>query len=499
MENTKTQSFIPKSEFRAYCIAALGNGMIYGIMSSFISDFYINVLRVGPLFVLFLMLFARTWDAATDPVMGMIIDRSSPKSGKMKPYIKVAVLPVAITTLLIFCAPDLPVTMKMIYAVVTYVLWGMIYTITDVPFWSLPNIMTPKPAERGKLLSFATAINGVGVAVSAALFMGLGFILPGLINQSGIELERTKYLTVAIVAAGVGTYLYMRALKVKERIALPLPPKREKGAPSALKLVLSCKPLMLSVIMGILAAGRYLYQAGAIHVARYAFYIGPPLEDLSNTQREQALQANLSTVAFVYSVAVGLGMLVTMLTVSVLIPRFNYKQIIIFSCILGSAASFLMCFIGYENFWYCVPLLLLTGIPLGAINALVYPMIGDALDYMEWKTGVRYTGIGQACMTFTQKFGNAVATSAIVLMYMLVSLDINNIGMEYTADVTMLSPTVRGGMFSLVSLIPAISLLICMIPIFFYDLTGTKKERITLELAQQRQAKGIKIADSTPS
>jgi Na+/melibiose symporter-like transporter len=302
-------------------------------------------------------------------------------------------------------------------------------------------------------------------------------------------------MIVALLASAVGTILYMRALKVKERIAIPPPPKREKGTPGVLKLVFGCKPLMLTVIMGILAAGRYLYQAGAIHVARYAFYTGPSLEGLSQQEIENALQANISTVAIVYSVAVGLGMLVTMLAVSMLIPRFNYKQIIIFSCVLGSAASLTMYFIGYEHFWVCVPLLLLTGIPLGAINALVYPMIGDALDYMEWKSGVRYTGVGQACMTFTQKLGNAVATSAIVLMYLLINLDINTIGTEFTADVTALSSTVRGGMFSLVSLIPAISLLLCMIPILFYDLTGDKKELITQELAQQRQAKGIAIID----
>ncbi|MCL2615490.1 MAG: MFS transporter [Dehalococcoidia bacterium] len=495
MELTKSHGVIPKSEFRAYCIAALGNGMIYGLMSSFISDFYISVLRVGPLFVFFLMLCARIWDAVNDPIMGMIIDRNSLKSGKMKPYIKMAVLPVAVLTLLIFCAPDLPMGLKMVYAVITYVLWGMTYTITDVPFWSLPNIMTPKPEERGKLLSFATAVNGVGVAVPAALFMGLGYLLPKLISQGGLELERTKYLIVALIAAGVGIFLYLRALKVKERIALPLPQKRKNGTSEALRLVFRCKPLMLTVIMGILAAGRYLYQAGAIHVARYAIYIGPSLDGLSTKEIESALQANISTVALVYSIAVGLGMLVTMLVVSMLIPRFNYKQIIIFSCILGSAASFGMYLIGYEHFWLCVPLLVLTGIPLGAINALVYPMIGDALDYMEWKTGVRYTGVGQACMTFTQKLGNAVATSSIVLMYMLIRLDIHNIGIDNTVNVTQLSSAVRGGMFSLVSLIPAISLLVCMVPIFFYNLTGDKKERITRELAQQRKAKGVEIAD----
>jgi Na+/melibiose symporter-like transporter len=84
-------------------------------------------------------------------------------------------------------------------------------------------------------------------------------------------------------------------------------------------------------------------------------------------------------------------------------------------------------------------------------------------------------------------------------MYMLVNLDINAFGKDSTVNMTELSSTVRGGMFSLVSLVPAISLLICMIPILFYDLTGKKKDRITLELAQQRNEKGIKIAGGTPN
>jgi Na+/melibiose symporter-like transporter len=432
-------------------------------------------------------------------MMGMIIDRNSLKSGKMKPYIKVMIVPVALLTLLIFCAPNIAVVMKMFYAITTYILWGMAFTVTDVPFWSLPNIMTPKPHERGKLLSFATAVNGIGVAIPAALFMLLGYTLPSLTKLGGIELERTKYLTVALVASVCGIFLYMRVLKVKERIVLPSPVKLRKGAFGTIKFVLRCKPLMLTVIMGILAGGRYLYQAGAIHVARYAVYIGPQLDGLSPQEIENALQANISTVSIVYSVAVGLGMLVTMLAVSALISRFNYKQIIIFSCILGGIASFWIYIIGYEHFWACVPLLLLTGVPLGAINALVYPMIGDSLDYMEWKTGVRYTGIGQAFMTFTQKFGNALATSTVVLMYMLVRLDIHNIGLDSTVDVTALEPAVRGGLFSMVSLIPAISLLLCMIPIFFYDLTGDKKERITQELAQQRESKGITITSGISS
>lgn len=99
--------YVPKKEWMTYCIGALGQGMIYAIMSSYISDFYLNVLKVTPIFVLLLMLLARIWDAINDPIMGYIMDRANPKKGKMKPYILYTPIPVAILTLLLFYAPNL--------------------------------------------------------------------------------------------------------------------------------------------------------------------------------------------------------------------------------------------------------------------------------------------------------------------------------------------------------------------------------------------------------
>ncbi len=120
-------------------------------------------------------------------------------------------------------------------------------------------------------------------------------------------------------------------------------------------------------------------------------------------------------------------------------------------------------------------------------------MIGDTVDYMEWKTGKRLTGMGSAVQSFVAKLGNAVSTSFIVLMYMIVHLDVANISANVTANPLEMSETIRTGMFSLVSIIPGISLLICIVPIFFYDLVGEKKKKITKELEEQRKAKGIII------
>lgn len=484
----QADAMIPKKEFRAYYIGAMGQGMVYSIMSSYISDFYINVLRVGPLFVLLLMLFARFWDAANDPVMGILMDRSQPKGGKMKPYIKYAAIPAAFLTLLLFYAPDILNGAKMVYAAVTYVLWATVYTVSDVPFWSLPNIMTASPSERGKLISVSRTANGVGGAVPMALFMLLGFVLPQITKQSGVALEQTKYLTIVVLVCAIGIPLFLRVpYRVTERIAIPPPKRREKGQPGVLALVFRCKPLLLVAAMGLLSAGRYMFQAGAVHVARYAFYIGKPLAGLSATEQEQALQSNISTVSLIFSLSTALGMFATMVLISKLIDRFQYKQLLLVSCTVGGLASLAMYFVGYAHFWLCLPFLLLSSIPLGAINVIAYAMIGDSLDYMEWKTGVRLTGLGNALQSFVLQLGNALATSGIVLMYLVVNLDIKTIGMQYTANPTLLAPAVRSGMFSLVSLVPAISLLLCMIPIFFYDLTGEKKDKITHELAEMRK------------
>lgn len=487
------EKYTPKKEWLAYCVGALGQGMVYAIMSSYISDFYMNVLKLTPLFVLLLMLFARIWDAINDPIMGYIMDRAHPKRGKMRPYLLYTPIPIAILTVLLFYAPNLSGVSLMVYASVTYVLWGMIYTSSDVPFWSLPNAMTPNPAERGDIISKGRTANGVGSAVPMAFFMVLGFILPKF-NLSGTELEKTKYMVIALFCAIVGNILFASVyFKTKERVHIPDPPKRKKGEKTALGQIFSCKPLMLTALMGVLSSARYMYQAGAVHVARYSFYIGKDLTGLSLAEKEAALQSNVSLVSTVFQVASALGMFGAMLLMPLLFRKFNYKQIIIFTSLLGAVASVIVWFLGYERFWLCVPLFVISCIPLGAINVCSFAMIGDCLDYMEWKTGARLTGLGSAIQSFVTKFGNAISTSFIIVMYMIVNLNVADINASVTANPLEMTEAVRTGMFSLISIIPAVSLLLCTVPLFFYDLVGEKKDRITKELAEQRAARGVVI------
>ena len=170
----------------------------------------------------------------------------------------------------------------------------------------------------------------------------------------------------------------------------------------------------------------------------------------------------------------------------------------IYTCIAGFVADVLTCIIGWstKNLYYCIPLMIVASIPLGVINVVSYAMVCDSLDYMEWKTGFRDNALGSACQSFVNKLGNALTTVMIILMYMAVHLDINQLysnsdGLAVVA--TDLTAGQNFAMFSLVTLVPGVSLLLCSIPIFFYDIVGEKKAQITRELAEQRAAKGMVI------
>ncbi len=492
------KKYVPKGEVKTYAIAALGQGLVYSCMSSYVTDYYMNVLTLNAMFVIMLMLLARVWDAINDPMMGMIMDRKTTKWGRMKPYPILTAIPIAALTILMFVNPGFDTENKSIwlyvFVAVVYVAWGMIYTVSDVPFWSMPNVMTPNPKERGNLISYGKTVGGIGSAVTVALPIIVGFIIADMdVKEANI----LKYAIMAISMAVIGMPLFaMSSFKVKERIQIPDATKRAPGEPTSLSRIFHCKPLMLVVLSGMLSFGRYMLQAAAPHVARYSgFYIGKKPETVAE------YNSNISSVALVIQVCAAIGMFGAMLFLPKLYKKFEYKHIMIVSCIGGFAASVCTLVIGWttKNLLICIPFMLISSIPLGVINNVSFAMVCDCLDFMEWKTGFRNTGLGSACQSFVNKIGNAFATVAIILMYIVVNIDVSTMnvgsGQQVVDAINSLSTTQNFAMFSLVTIVPGISLVLCAIPLFFYDLTGAKKQKVFEELAVLREERGITIEE----
>lgn len=497
----ENKKYLGKKEIWLYSVAALGQGMMYAIMSGYITDFYLQVLHLPLVFVLVLTFVSRFWDAVNDPIVGSIVDRHTTKWGKFKPYVAFSAIPISVLTFLMFYDWGLSQTQAMIYAAVTYVLWDMAYTVGDVPFWSLPNVMTPNPDERGQLFSLSRTINSIGSAIPTVLF-GILFVFAG---KLGIRSDGTKYAIIVTFVSVVGLSLYMiSCFAVKERVIIPNVQKEKKdpNEPSVLRHLLQCRPLMLVVTMGILASGRYLMGAASVHVARYAFFVGKITEGMTADQISAEVSKSIGTVNTILTGCSAVGMFGTMLLLPRLYKKYDYKTIVVFACLAGFGASLITTVLGVISivkdvrllFFFCIPFILVQCVPLGVLNVTSYAMVGDCLDYLEWKTGYRDNALGSACQTFVNKLSNALATGFVIIMYMIIGLDPKNTMADSAVKlVTDLSHIQRVGMFSLVSIVPGLSMLVCAIPVFFYDISGEKKKRITAELAQMRQAKGITI------
>ncbi|MBE6784878.1 MAG: hypothetical protein E7538_01400 [Ruminococcaceae bacterium] len=495
------KKYVPKKELSAFCVAGMGQGMIYALMSSYISDYYLNVLQLAPMFVLLLMLLARVWDAINDPMMGMIVDRSNLKSGKMKPFVRIALVPIAIMTFLMYLSPNLDKTQLMIFSAIVYVGWGMIYTVGDVAFWGIPNVITPSSTERSSVISISKIFNSIGSAVPEVLFLVIGLIIAAWVEKSPeaidpLTVQKRKYLLMAIVTVLLGTVLYAFVFRVKERVKMPVR-KRAPGEPSQLSRVFKCKPLVLVLLMGVLSSGRYMVSAAAIHVARYSFYIGPDLATLATeAERIAAVEASISTVKTVFQISSIVGLFGATLLMPKLMKKIDFKKLVIVSCLAGFAASIVTTVVGWftMNLYACIPFIIISCIPLGVINTVCFAMICDCLDYMELKTGFRDNALGAACQGFINKIGNAFATSGIVIMYMVIGLKPEQM-LSSTAVVaaTEMPDNLRFAMFTLVSIVPGISMLLCAVPMFFYKLTNDKKAVIAQELAVKRAERGISI------
>lgn len=487
------KSYIPKKELWMYSVGAMGQGMIYSAMSGFISDYYINVLALTPWFGFWLMLLARVWDAVNDPLMGIIADKKSFKRSKYKPYIIITALPIAVLTFFMFYTPDFIAqkgdTAIMIFCSVVYVLWGMIYTMSDVPFWSLPNAMTPDAQERGNVISLGRTLNGIGSAVPTILNAVMGFLIGKNIIFAGMaqnEQDKYKYLVMALCAAVVGIILFLSSYpSIHERVTI-VPKAKAEGGHSGLYNIFHCKPLMLVVAMGVLSSGRYLMQCAAVHVSRYCFLIEGAAADEAKTQA--------SLVFTVLQVCSAAGMFGAMLFMPALMKKVDYKKIVIVSCLGGFGASILTTIIGFatNNILICAPFILIQCIPLGVLNVVSYAMIGDCLDYMELQNGYRDNALGNACQGFVNKLGNALATCGTCLMYLVAGIDTAEIVKSKDAIITVTQQQ-SNTMFLLISVIPGICLLLCTIPIFFYKISGENKKQMLAELAERREAQGLVI------
>ena len=351
---------------------SFGQTISMSYVLALLSIFYTDEMGISASMIGTIYLVARIWDAVNDPLMGILVDRVNLKRGKFIPWLRLTAWLLPLITVMLFLNPDLSLKAKTVYAFITYILWGMIYTITDVPSFAIPTVITNIESERTSVMSlrmFGAALGLVVVIPSAAL------------------VEKVGWLTLAAVYAIIMFIaMFVVRFNVREKIAYT----RHR--------------LKLRETLSYLAKNKYL-------LAFYLAYIILQASNLGSSLTVYFAKYNLGKLALssVISSITMVPIIIIPLILPAMIKRFGKRKLLIF-CMSGAIAfGLILYFTGYANFPVFLLLSTLRSVCGSAPIIMLGMITSDCVEYGQYTTGIRAEGLTFSVQTFSAKLAGAIS------------------------------------------------------------------------------------------
>ncbi len=490
-----------RGERNGFLIGMFGQNMIYNIVATGTYFYFQNVIALPAMALGWIFALARVWDAINDPMMGTIVDRTKSRWGKCRPYLIFAPPIIMIITIATFLNSNYATAASqgarvgiVAWAAVSYVLWGMLYTIGDIPLWGITSLMTEDEEKRNSLLGLARIVAGFGAGatliVQIAQFLGTTFESKGLTYA---QAQQRGFIVTAIVMTVFSTILFECAgLFTKERVQHS---DQHYTMKESFATAIKNKPFRQILISGILRSPVMLLMTGAMTLLTYYYCNGNIVNAFSNP----SMLLNLALIG----AGVFLGMFGGMALTPSLAKKYEKKTLYNTFSLVGAvpfALVFVMYLIGHgdiRSLGYsivCFFLFAIGGGCWGGLNVLQSAMIADCIDYEEYTNGVRTDGVFFSGQSFITKLSSGIASliSAVVFAavgYSGVNIDRMNTALNEGADfLTYADGKYAMAMFLLVSIPPAIGMVLAAIPTWHYALPDTEHKRILAELVARRAA-----------
>ena len=477
-ESVKEKRYVGLKETVLYGVANGGQCMGYNLVRGQLTFFLVTVCRIPAAAVATMVLIMGTWDTLNDPLMGAIVDRTRTRYGKLRPYLLFVPIPLSIVTILLFSGGELlkdvqSTAIKIGFMYVSYFLWEFFYTIGDIPFWGLSAAISPNPSDRSRVITSARFISGIIGGL-------VGIVIPILIdlsNNNVVNITLSQiFLLMGVVAGTVGTFLFsLSGIVTRERVVQST---KEEGLFTIAKCLKNNKPLLLIVIANTI--GTIGSVGGHFSQYFYLYSLG---------------FASLTILAGVPGTIVSFF---TFLFIPKIEQRFSSKKIVVYSGFLNAAVGTVIFLLGsgsYTNPKVIVPLLALSGVFTSFTSSLgaVIPtkMIGDTVDYMEWKTGERNEGITFSFLTFISKLTGSFSTAIATAIMPFIGLQ--NINDQW--QLVESGVNTKFWLWALITVIPRVVNLLSLIPYIFYDLDGDKLRMIQAEMGEHRKVRAASVSE----
>lgn len=451
MNKKQIRPFGVKDEI-GYVFGDMAGSFVNLFVDAYFLIFCTNVLGISAGWMGTLFLVARLWDAINDPIMGSFPDRwMIGKSGdKFKPWIKIFMLPLALSGVLCFFNVPLEGIALHAYVAFAYVLYGMSYTGTSMPFGAMASVVSDDPIQRSKL-SRARSIGGTIVGI-----VGLS-IVPVVCfdKQSNILPERFTLIAVIFGVLSIISYFVLLNF-TQERIRQNSEKAEKFNYGKVLKATVHNRPLI-----GVMVAtlGSMLFITGSNQVRSYIF-------------KEYYARTDVMSIIGLATIPI---LVICFPLVPKLVAKFGKKATLMAAIVSSTIFSVIPVVMEIKNVYVYSALVVLGTIGQTVFTMLIWALVTDCLDYSEWKFNERSDGSMYSLYTFSRKIGSTIASTGV-------SFGLAAIGFVSGSNVVQTAEAVNG-IYFLVNIIPVVTCALELIGVgLIFNLNKETTEQMYAEL-----------------
>ncbi len=450
MENQKAKRPFGMRDKLAYAAGDLGCNMSFALKAT-VQTFWLVYMMLETGLLSALLLLVQIWDAVNDPLIGTFIDndRRSYKHGKFKTYIFIGACGLLVGGAAVFLPfPGAPVVLKAILFIVGYIVWDAFYTIANVPYGSMLSLVSDDPGERAQLSTWRSIGSMIGNLLP-------NVILPMLIWRKVTWEGNTGFLDQIVLPEGVTSDQFLtnpetgNAYEIGQEVLSPL-----TGKP--LEVLLGERVFFAALIMGVIgflaflfmlknitvrvdessvkthekaekfnifaAFGKFMKNRPAVGatLAAMGMFLGMNAATTASTIMF-ATYFNMASLSGLVQVIGFLPMFLFMPFITKIVEKYGKKEASVIGTLVSIGGGVIMLiFPLIQNTTVALAVFILGlvafGIGMGVYTCVSWAMMGDAIDYNEWKFGTREEGTVYSLHSFFRKLAQGVGPSAVLLI-----------------------------------------------------------------------------------
>lgn len=484
-------------ERNMYLTGLFGQNMIYNIVATGLYYYFQNVICLPAIALGWIFALARVWDALNDPMMGTIVDKTRTKWGKCRPYLLFAPPVICIITCVAFLngnyaaakAAGHSTSMVLIvaWAAISYILWGMSYTVADIPLWGIISRMSEDEKDRSTLISLARIVASIAGGVVVISIVAVSQAVNGMLKKAADA--QAGFIIIGIAFTIVASILFQFAgIGAREKVPVSSETKTMK---ESFALMWNCKPFRRILISGILRSPMQLMMIVVMTLFAYYYCRG----NLANAFTSPKILLIIAIIGGGFF----LGQFAAMGFSPALLKKFDSKKVYNMFGII-SAVPMLLIYVVYKldptgldkMYWVIILGILIfgAGAGLGGASVCQSVMISDCIDYEEYHHGFRPDGVFFSGQSFITKFQAGISSIISAYVYAAVGYtDVNisamNAALENGASFAADYPDYAKAMWLLISIPPAIGMAISIIPTIKYEIDRKSHEKMLAELVER--------------